>query len=46
MQDIEQKRKRIEAVAIDLVGNNINKQQAMVLCKMVIFAAVIPMNAD
>lgn len=33
-------------VAIDLVGNNITKQQTMVLCKMIIFAAVVPMNAD
>lgn len=34
------------AVTIDLNGNNINKQQVMVLAKVVIFASVIPMNAD
>ena len=34
------------AVSIDLTGNNITKQQNMVLCKMVIFASVIPMNSD
>jgi hypothetical protein len=34
------------AVAIDLNGNNINKQQLMVLAKVIIFASVIPMNAD
>jgi hypothetical protein len=33
-------------VAIDLSGNNITKQQTMVLCKMIIFAAVVPMNSD
>ena len=34
------------AVAIDLTGNNINKQQVMVLGKVIIFASVIPMNSD
>ncbi len=34
------------AITIDLNGNNINKQQVMVLAKVVIFASVIPMNAD
>jgi hypothetical protein len=34
------------AVAIDLNGNNITKQQVMVLGKVIIFASVIPMNAD
>ena len=33
-------------VAIDLSGNNINKQQAMVLCKMIILSSVVPMNSD
>lgn len=34
------------AVTIDLNGNNINKQQLMVLAKVIIFASVIPMNSD
>ena len=34
------------AVTIDLNGNNINKQQVMVLAKVIIFASVIPMNSD
>jgi hypothetical protein len=34
------------AVTIDLKGNNLNKNQVMALCKMVIFSAVVPMNAD
>jgi hypothetical protein len=34
------------AVTIDLMGNNINKQQLMVLGKVIIFASVIPMNSD
>lgn len=34
------------AVAIDLVGNNLTKQQTMVLLKMIIFTAIVPMNAD
>ena len=34
------------AVAIDLVGNSITKQQLMVLTKIIIFVSVIPMNAD
>jgi len=33
-------------VTIDLNGNNISKQQLMVLAKVIIFASVIPMNAD
>lgn len=34
------------AVAIDLHGNQLTKQQVMVLCKLIIFSAVIPMNSD
>lgn len=34
------------SVSIDLTGNNITKQQLMNVCKMVIFAAVVPMNSD
>lgn len=34
------------AVTIDLTGNNITKQQLMILNKMIIFISVIPMNAD
>jgi len=34
------------AVTIDLKGNNLTKQQTMALCKMIIFSAVVPMNAD
>jgi len=33
-------------VTIDLKGNNLTKQQAMNLCKMVILSAVVPMNSD
>jgi hypothetical protein len=33
-------------VTIDLVGNNLTKQQTMVLCKLIIFSTVVPMNAD
>lgn len=33
-------------VTVDLIGNNINKMQAMVLCKLIIFSSVVPMNAD
>ena len=33
-------------VVIDLQGNNLNKQQIMALTKVIIFAAVVPMNAD
>jgi hypothetical protein len=33
-------------VTIDLVGNNITKQQLMSLCKIIIFSSVVPMNAD
>lgn len=34
------------AVTIDLVGNNLTKQQAMILCKIIIFSTVVPMNSD
>jgi hypothetical protein len=34
------------AVTVDLTGNSINKQQVMVLAKVIIFASVIPMNSD
>jgi hypothetical protein len=34
------------SVAIDLKGNNLSKNQIMALCKMIIFSAVVPMNAD
>jgi len=33
-------------VTIDLVGNNITKQQVMSLNKVIIFSSVVPMNAD
>lgn len=33
-------------VKIDLVGNNLTKQQVMVLCKLLIFTSVVPMNAE
>ncbi len=33
-------------VNIDLNANNINKQQIMVLAKIIIFSAIIPMNSD
>ena len=33
-------------IVIDLTGNNITKQQTMVLGKVIIFAAIVPMNAD
>jgi hypothetical protein len=33
-------------VTIDLAGNNISKQQAMILFKMLIIQAVVPMNSD
>ena len=33
-------------VIIDLTGNNITKQQTMVLCKIIIFSSVVPMNSD
>lgn len=33
-------------VTIDLAGNNISKQQTMVICKVIIFSSVVPMNAD
>ena len=34
------------AVTIDLTGNNITKEQTMVLGKVIIFLSVIPMNSD
>ena len=34
------------AVTIDLTGNNLTKQQAMALCKIIIFSSVVPMNSD
>lgn len=34
------------AVTVDLVGNNISKQQLMALTKIIIFSSVVPMNAD
>ena len=34
------------AVTIDLKGTNLNKNQVMALCKMIVFSAVVPMNAD
>ena len=34
------------SVVIDLKGNNLTKQQTMALCKILIFSAVVPMNAD
>ena len=33
-------------VSIDLVGNNLTKQQVMSLCKVIIFSSVVPMNSD
>jgi hypothetical protein len=33
-------------VTIDLTGQNLTKQQAMVLCKLIVFSAVVPMNSD
>jgi hypothetical protein len=33
-------------VEIDLTGNNLTKQQVMALSKVIIFSAVVPMNAD
>lgn len=33
-------------VTIDLVGNNLTKQQAMSLCKVLLFSCVVPMNGD
>jgi hypothetical protein len=34
------------AVTVDLTGNNITKQQTMVIAKLILFATVIPMNSD
>ncbi len=34
------------AVKINLTGNQLTKQQAMVLCKLIVFSAVVPMNSD
>ena len=33
-------------VAIDLTGNKLTKQQAMGLCKLLVFSAIVPMNSD
>ena len=33
-------------VDIDLTGNNLTKQQVMALTKVIVFSAVVPMNAD
>lgn len=33
-------------VTIDLVGNNLTKQQTMALTKILVFSAVVPMNSD
>jgi hypothetical protein len=33
-------------VVVDLTGQNISKQQTMVLCKLLLFSAVVPMNSD
>ncbi len=33
-------------VTVQLTGNNISKQQAMYLAKLIIFTSVVPMNAD
>lgn len=34
------------AVKIDLTGNQLTKQQAMVLCKLLVFSSIVPMNSD
>lgn len=34
------------AVTIDLKGNNLTKQQTMLLCKVIILSSVVPMNSD
>ena len=34
------------AVTIDLVGNSLTKQQAMVLVKLVLFSCIVPFNSD
>lgn len=34
------------SVTINLTGNNLSKQQVIALCKILIFSAVVPMNAD
>jgi hypothetical protein len=33
-------------VTIDLTGNKLTKQQAMCLCKLLVFSAIVPMNSD
>ena len=33
-------------VTIDLAGNNLTKQQVMILTKLIVFSAVVPMNSD
>jgi hypothetical protein len=34
------------AVSIDLLGNNLTKQQTMAITKALVFSAVVPMNSD
>ncbi|MGA3007840.1 MAG: hypothetical protein ABSE59_08115 [Opitutaceae bacterium] len=34
------------AVNIDLKGNKLTKQQAMYLCKLILFSTVVPLNAE
>ncbi len=34
------------SVTVDLLGNNVTKQQVMAITKLVLFSAVVPMNAD
>jgi len=33
-------------VAIDLTGNKLTKQEAMCLCKLLIFSTIVPMNSE
>jgi len=34
------------AVAVDLRGNRLTKQQTMVLCKLILLTAIVPLNAE
>lgn len=34
------------AVQIDLTGNKLSRQQAMSLCKLIVFSSIVPMNAE
>lgn len=34
------------SVMIDLTGNNLTKNQTMILCKLIMFSTVVPMNSD